>query len=207
MLSLLPCHAEPSPGADLTAARAAYAAQKKTLDDQYRTKLEALAKAQVQNGDLAAAAAIREEIKALAAAPAAAATAPALKGDGNPLCSGTKWCEPGGSTVEFRADGLWSEFWRTRETFGRWKTDGDKTAILVTKPDGKTMQYQISADGTACTRVSDKIAYKKVTNYFKEEAIAGTPAAPSSSGAGAAPSSGSGSSSKGGGSNPFGNVR
>lgn len=175
---LFPCRAETAADTDLAAARATFAAQKKTLSEQYRGKLEALAKTQVQNGDLAAAAAIREEVKTLETA-SVDTTGTGLKGDGNPFFSGTKWWESNGmSVVEFRADGLWSECFKGREAFGRWKTDGDKTSVLITKPDGKTLQYQISQEGTTCTRAHDKLPYKKIVNYFREEAIAVTTAAP-----------------------------
>jgi len=159
---------------DLTALRAAYNAQVKTLSEQYRTKLDTLAKTQVQQGDVGAAVATRDELKKLDL-PANTGGSAAPHVETNPFYSGTKWWENNGtSIIEFKSDGTWSECYSQCEFFGRWKTNDLYNSVTVTMPDGNTRNYSVSADGSTCTRVGDKLLYQKMATYFRTEAIAGT---------------------------------
>ncbi|MFD0893638.1 hypothetical protein KBB96_07165 [Luteolibacter ambystomatis] len=167
-----------TPGAnestELTNLRAIYESQRKALDEQYRSKLDTLAKIQIQQGNTGGAVATREELRKLDTATAPVENASAPHVETNPFYSGTKWWESnGGSVVEFRSNGIWSENYHGCEFFGRWKTNGLYNSVTVTLPDGNMVEYSASADGAHCTRVRDKLYYEKSSTFFRSEAMAG----------------------------------
>lgn len=166
---------------ELKALEAAYQNQLQTLKNQYRAKLEAEQKLEVQKGDLAGAVAVRDKLRTLDAPTAASdkpggdhpvAAPPATAGSQPSMADspyvGGRWIDrPGESVMEFKADGSWSEMWRGKKgQHGHWTQNEKKGTIDVTPEKNPTKnppyQYIMNADGS-CTRLADNQIYTKMT--------------------------------------------